>query len=164
MTASSSWMPLRNLICFRPPNKSNLLASTVSPHDLSHQSFSSVSDALQKLIPPSRDSIGSQLLRKMGWKPGQGVGPKISYKQLKLQDNQLRSLSGRPVQLPGQVEDDEAKKHMYPPRDTPLILYQRKDNSFGLGYTPGARLEASPKADTIGRGPRLSGESSELRY
>lgn len=95
----------------------------------------------------------------MGWKPGQGVGPKISYRQLKQQEAQLRSISGRPSQATDDVEDEEASKHMYPPRDTPLILYQRKENTFGVGYTPGARLEdTSAKSDRVGSGPRLSGQ------
>ena len=32
-----------------------------------------------------RLSIGVKLLRKMGWKEGQGLGPRISKKQRKLQ-------------------------------------------------------------------------------
>src|ERR1700742_2645618 len=100
---------------------------------------SSLVNALEKLIPPARDSPGSRLLRKMGWKPGQGIGPKLTYRQLKQQERQLRSLSGWSTYPPDADgnEDEEASKHMYPPRDTPLVLYQRKDNSFGIGYLPG---------------------------
>lgn len=33
--------------------------------------------ALQNLIVPTRSTIGAKLLKSMGWKEGQGVGPKM---------------------------------------------------------------------------------------
>lgn len=33
---------------------------------------------LQDLVIPARSTIGARLLKSMGWKEGQGVGPKIS--------------------------------------------------------------------------------------
>ena len=32
---------------------------------------------LQHLIVPARSSVGARLLKAMGWKEGQGVGPKV---------------------------------------------------------------------------------------
>ena len=32
---------------------------------------------LQNLIVPARSSVGARLLKAMGWREGQGVGPKI---------------------------------------------------------------------------------------
>lgn len=32
---------------------------------------------LQNLIVPSRSTVGAQLLLKMGWREGEGVGPKV---------------------------------------------------------------------------------------
>jgi G patch domain-containing protein 1 len=100
----------------------------------------------------------------MGWKPGQGIGPKLTYRQLKLQERQIRSLSGFAGSIVNdEEEDEEASKHLYPPRDTPLAVYVRKDNSFGIGYTPGARLEASTGNNDAtgpgGSGHRISGPS-----
>ena len=34
--------------------------------------------ALQNLIVPARSSVGARLLKTMGWKEGQGVGPKTA--------------------------------------------------------------------------------------
>ncbi len=104
---------------------------------------SSLASALASLIPPSKDSVGARILKKMGWKPGQGIGPKITYNQLKLQDAQTKSQSGYLASITGVAgeEDEEAKKHMYPRRDTKLVAYERKEDSFGVGYIPGARLE-----------------------
>uniref|UniRef100_A0A8C2J226 G patch domain containing 1 n=1 Tax=Cyprinus carpio TaxID=7962 RepID=A0A8C2J226_CYPCA len=38
---------------------------------------------LEELIAPARSSIGVELLRKMGWKDGQGVGPRLKRRQRK---------------------------------------------------------------------------------
>lgn len=90
----------------------------------------------------------------MGWKPGQGVGPRITYKQLRAQE-------GRPI-APGEALDDQATKHLYAPRDTKPILYLKKDNAHGLGYVPGEGLfelngaKAGQGAET---GPNISGRS-----
>jgi G patch domain-containing protein 1 len=54
-------------------------------------------------------------------------------------------------------DDDEAKKHLYAPRDTPLLIIERKDNSHGLGHVPGMGLNASLGAKASNTGPRLAG-------
>lgn len=48
---------------------------------------------------------------------------------------------------------------MFPRRDTPLLLVPRKDNSHGLGYTPGMSLNeaVSGKGNAEAKGPRLAG-------
>lgn len=112
------------------------------------------------LAPPASDSVGARILKKMGWRIGQGIGPRITYSQ-KLAHERER---GIPVPRDDKEgEDEEAKKHMYPRRDTPLLFVQRKDNSHGLGYTPGMGLNDSlgrggggDERDAEGRGPKLS--------
>lgn len=88
----------------------------------------------------------------MGWRVGQGIGPRITYEQRKAQDKtlSLRAEDG---------DDEEAKKHMYPRRDTPLLIVQRKDNSHGLGYTPGMGLNESlgVQGGAGSKGPKISG-------
>ena len=58
-------------------------------------------------------------------------------------------------------EDDleEAKKHLYPRKDTPVMLVPRKDNFHGLGYTPGLSLGESVGANRGQGGPNISGAS-----
>ncbi len=94
----------------------------------------------------------------MGWRIGQGIGPRITYEQRRTQDSASESL--RPSQT-DEVNDEEAQKHMYPRRDTPLLIVPRKDNSHGLGYVPGMSLNNSLGASGSGetKGPRLAGES-----
>ena len=38
------------------------------------------------MVKPSRNTIGVKMLRKMGWREGQGVGPKIKRKLRKLKE------------------------------------------------------------------------------
>ena len=44
---------------------------------------------LQNLVVPSKSSVGAQLLKAMGWREGEGVGPKV----VKYQPQQGRGLS-----------------------------------------------------------------------
>jgi len=70
----------------------------------------------------------------MGWRIGQGIGPRVTWKQRKLQD--LYASLGSKVgadDIHISEDDTEASKHMYAPRDTPILIVDRKDNSHGLG-------------------------------
>ncbi|KAI0642017.1 hypothetical protein C8Q79DRAFT_918392 [Trametes meyenii] len=97
------------------------------------------------LAPAPKDSVGAQILKKMGWRPGQGIGPRITYAQRRRQDAGFLDPS---KEVDGDEDDvEEAKKHMYPRKDVPVILASRKDNFHGLGYNPGLGLNES-----VGRG------------
>jgi G patch domain-containing protein 1 len=110
------------------------------------------------LLPAPKDSPGARILKKMGWRLGQGIGPRLTYRQRRLQDLQF-STGSAVTELPEDEDDEEAKKHTYAPRDTPLLLPTRKDNTHGLGYSAGMGLnEAIGSAGTKGPlGPRLAG-------
>ncbi|KAG8898506.1 hypothetical protein FRB99_007394, partial [Tulasnella sp. 403] len=120
-----------------------------------------LSSAIQNLVPPITDSPGANLLRKMGWRPGQGVGPRISYAKLKQQDAQLSGALSKPT-LPKKPDilDEEAVKHTFAPRDTNIPAYPTKDDNFGLGYRRGPGLVSTVAAgQTTGRassGPKIS--------
>lgn len=124
---------------------------------------SSVSLALEKaLLPTPKESPVAKLLMKMGWRPGQGIGPRLTWRQKKLQDAQARStriLTLDDLNLDPNDEDEEAQKHVYPRPDTPLTIVPRKDNAHGLGYTPGLSLDDALGNDRnpASSGPRISG-------
>ncbi|KAH0583048.1 hypothetical protein H2248_010933 [Termitomyces sp. 'cryptogamus'] len=109
----------------------------------------SITAALQtSLLPPPTDSAGARILKKMGWRMGQGIGPRISLRKRKLQDLQLsfgRRVSNELANI--QDDEEEASKHTYAPRDTPILVVERKDNSHGLGYKPGMGLHESVGSD-----------------
>ncbi|TFK39732.1 hypothetical protein BDQ12DRAFT_681110 [Crucibulum laeve] len=123
----------------------------------------SIAKALESsLLPAPQDSVGARILKKMGWRLGQGVGPRVSLRQRKLQDLQaLQPTSGSRVthaDIKITEEDLEDDKHTYAPRDTPVLRVERKDNSHGLGYRPGLGLQESvgQKASGLGNGRNLA--------
>ncbi|KAF9059660.1 hypothetical protein BDP27DRAFT_1431048 [Rhodocollybia butyracea] len=119
--------------------------------------------ALQSaMLPPSKDSVGARILKKMGWRVGQGIGPRITFKQRRLQDLQASgSLSaGTDMDTSLDEESEEANKHTYAPRDTPVLIVERKDNSHGLGYRSGMslneRLGAKGGGGSTSMGPKIA--------
>ncbi|TFK92456.1 hypothetical protein K466DRAFT_480570 [Polyporus arcularius HHB13444] len=111
------------------------------------------------LAPAPTESVGARILRKMGWRVGQGIGPRLTYAQRKAQDAGIMDPS---KEVEGDEEDlEEAKKHTYPRRDTPVLIARRKDNFHGLGYSPGLGLNESVghgAGGEMGRsGPQISG-------
>ncbi|WWC65679.1 uncharacterized protein I303_108300 [Kwoniella dejecticola CBS 10117] len=61
----------------------------------------SLPSAIESLIAPSSSSIGEKLLQKLGWRPGQGIGPRVTLRKLKLQQGKLGKARA------GIEEDDE---------------------------------------------------------
>ncbi len=103
----------------------------------------------------------------MGWRIGNGIGPRVSLKQRKLQDLQAftgQASSSDDVKVTD--DDEEASKHTYAPRDTPVIRFDRKDNFHGLGYRPGMSLNESlgVNGGKPSSGPNLSGALTHLNY
>lgn len=108
------------------------------------------------LLPPPSDSVGARILKKMGWRLGQGVGPRLTYRQKCLQDAAFGTAGDPDMDVD---ESCEESRHTYAPRDTPLLLPSRKTNTHGLGYDPGTNLHQTAgksNADAT-QGPHISG-------
>lgn len=83
--------------------------------------------AFQDFVIPSKDPIGVKLLRKMGWKPGQGVGARISAaKRRKIAMANSESES----------DEDYDGDITFAPRDSAIIVFTQKRDTFGLGFDP----------------------------
>ncbi|KAG2011919.1 DUF1604 domain-containing protein [Coprinopsis cinerea AmutBmut pab1-1] len=93
----------------------------------------------------------------MGWRPGQGIGPRVSLKERKRQDEEAfdpyTGLKHTGQSLSVAEDDEEASKHTYPRRDIPVLHVSRKENRHGLGYKPGMSLNDSLGRKAEGQGP-----------
>lgn len=87
---------------------------------------------MSDLFRPSGETIGMKLLQKMGWRQGQGVGPKIRRK-------------ARTDDFAGTTSGDET--HLFAPENSRMVAFNRKKDRFGLGYTTGERLSAAKYID-----------------
>lgn len=114
--------------------------------------------ALASLIEPASTRVGAKLMRKMGWRDGQGVGPRVTFEQRKKQAAELG------LKLDAEEEEDgagEASKHYFAPLDRPLKLLEAvgisSDRGWGLGYKPGPNMEKA-----LGVGP-VTGEGVAIQ-
>uniref|UniRef100_A0A915KDN5 G-patch domain-containing protein n=1 Tax=Romanomermis culicivorax TaxID=13658 RepID=A0A915KDN5_ROMCU len=79
-----------------------------------HTELALEADRLAQLVKPVEDSVGVLLLRKMGWRPGKGVGPLIS----KQEDN----------------DSFGPQNFKFAPEDVDFHIFQIKSDIHGLGY------------------------------
>ncbi|KAI0851109.1 DUF1604-domain-containing protein [Daldinia vernicosa] len=91
---------------------------------------------LADLFRVQGDTMGVKLLRRMGWKDGQGIGPKVRRKARL----DVSSKTGSSTQEGGET-------YLFAPDDVALISFTRKLDRKGLGYEGEARLTPM-KADT----------------
>ncbi|XP_076371013.1 G patch domain-containing protein 1 isoform X2 [Tachypleus tridentatus] len=107
---------------------------------------------LKDLILPVNESIGVRLLKQMGWRPGQGIGPRVKKRQ-KQQQNPGVKIYG--CSLPsGQSEEEEdpyREGFTFAPHDLDIQPYTQKDNLHGIGYKG------------LNRVPVLSNDMSKLQ-
>ena len=83
------------------------------------------------LLRPSGETVGLKLLRKMGWRDGQGIGPKVK-RHARLDDGDTQE----------SVQDEV---HLFAPKNSPMVTFTRKEDFKGLGY----RGEAKLKSDAL---------------
>ena len=82
---------------------------------------------LSDLFRVNEDTIGVKLLQKMGWRQGQGVGPKVQRKAT--------------------LDEDHVSKdgtHLFAPANSRVVLINKKKDRFGLGYAGEGRLDGRP--------------------
>ena len=73
------------------------------------------------------ETMGTKLLRRMGWKEGQGIGPKVRRKaRLDLRSD----------------ANDTGDTYSFAPENVPMISFVRKTDHKGLGYAGETRLGA----------------------
>ena len=86
------------------------------------------------LLRPAGETMGVKLLKKMGWREGQGVGPKIR----------------RIARLEGGREGDPGQTHLFAPENSQMISFNRKNDRKGFGLDGEERLTKPQSTDTLG--------------
>uniref|UniRef100_A0A8C7K9Q1 G patch domain containing 1 n=1 Tax=Oncorhynchus kisutch TaxID=8019 RepID=A0A8C7K9Q1_ONCKI len=109
---------------------------------------------LEDLVAPARSSMGVELLRKMGWKDGQGVGPRVKRRLCKQRaDSATRAFgSASPPNGSSESQDEEDGEFVpenvtFAPKDVTPIDFTPKVDLHGLGYrglNPLAALRGGP--------------------
>ncbi|XP_059214051.1 G patch domain-containing protein 1 isoform X2 [Centropristis striata] len=106
---------------------------------------------LEEMITPARLSIGVELLRKMGWREGQGVGPRVKRKARRQQKDGGNRVYGC-AQPPAGSEDSEGEDDdefapedvTFAPKDVTPVDFSPRLGVQGLGYRgldPGLALQ-----------------------
>lgn len=85
---------------------------------------------LMDIFMPTGETIGVKLLKRMGWREGQGIGPKVRRKAYLGDD-----------ETPGHALSQET--HLFAPKNPPMIAFVHKTDRKGLGYEGETRLESS---------------------
>ncbi|KFA76241.1 hypothetical protein S40288_03624 [Stachybotrys chartarum IBT 40288] len=86
------------------------------------------SGGLMGIFRATGDSMGAKLLRRMGWKDGQGIGPKIRRRaQLDMQSASA---------------DSGGDTYLFAPENAPMVQFVRKTDRKGLGHHGESRLPA----------------------
>ncbi|KAI9730309.1 MAG: hypothetical protein M1818_008212 [Claussenomyces sp. TS43310] len=90
---------------------------------------------LEDLFKTDGETMGVKLLKKMGWREGQGVGPKIRRKaRLDAKDH------------PDGGHEDT---HLFAPENTHMVKFIRKNDHKGLGYDGEAKLTPNNQRDEL---------------
>lgn len=82
------------------------------------------------VLKTNGDTIGMKLLRRMGWREGQGIGPKVRRKARLSEDE-------------GTSGQDGQETHLFAPVNSHMIAFVKKNDSKGLGFETEGRLEVT---------------------
>ncbi|XP_063607433.1 G patch domain-containing protein 1 homolog [Penaeus indicus] len=101
---------------------------------------------LEDILKPARETMGMKILQKLGWRPGQGVGPRVKrLEKVKAQKDKRRMYGCHFPSDGGDGDKDEDGDDdadcdsgvTYAPDDVEtLYLPNPKQDQFGLGYKP----------------------------
>jgi G patch domain-containing protein 1 len=82
------------------------------------------------LFHPTEETVGTKLLRRMGWREGQGIGPKVR----------------RAAET--EVDGEDAETHLFAPADVHVAALTRKNDTKGLGYTGELHNQIDPPSQS----------------
>ncbi|NXD87823.1 GPTC1 protein, partial [Halcyon senegalensis] len=127
--------------------------------------------AFDDLIGPSKITVGVELLRKMGWKEGQGIGPRVKRKPRRQKPDPAVKIYGCALP-PGLSEGSEDEEDEYQPenvtfapKDVMPVDLTPKENVHGLGYKgldPSQALFGASGREHLNLFPGSSEDTSNL--
>ncbi|XP_026817335.1 G patch domain-containing protein 1 [Rhopalosiphum maidis] len=95
---------------------------------------------LGEILKPIKDTWGVELLKSMGWKPGQGVGPQLTQQEKLRAKKELKNV-GMKFSIDtkyGDDDDDEVNELLNNIKVSPFeyesVAIKPKFDTFGLGY------------------------------
>ena len=80
-------------------------------------------ESVMDIFKTAGETMGIKLMKKMGWREGQGVGPKVRRAARLEEDSEIRKNGA------------DHETHLFAPPDSKVVMYSRKTDSKGLGYT-----------------------------
>ncbi|KAL8704732.1 MAG: hypothetical protein Q9201_002116 [Fulgogasparrea decipioides] len=93
-------------------------------------------DNFMGILKIAGETMGVKLLKKMGWREGQGIGPKV------------RRTVGMGVEDdPGGGGDGDGKTHLFAPEDSKMISLVKKHDRKGLGFEGEGHLNVNDSAN-----------------
>nr|XP_031826242.1 G patch domain-containing protein 1 homolog [Nomia melanderi]XP_031826243.1 G patch domain-containing protein 1 homolog [Nomia melanderi] len=97
---------------------------------------------LKELLKPVKDTVGIMLLKQMGWRPGQGVGSRLTKKEkakIKRRNEKIRMSKEKIGKISSGTSSDESEDDYgdvtFAPDDYEPFRCNPKDNYFGIGYS-----------------------------
>ncbi|KAK2760727.1 hypothetical protein FQN54_001963 [Arachnomyces sp. PD_36] len=84
------------------------------------------------------ETMGIKLLKKMGWREGQGIGPKVRRKAA-IDDEDNR-------------QDSKNETHLFAPENPRMVSFIRKTDYKGLGFQGEERLNSATTSEATGQG------------
>lgn len=108
--------------------------------------------SVMDLLRTTGETMGVKLLRKMGWRDGQGIGPKVRRKARLDEGSELNS---------GQSQET----HLFAPENSEMIAFVRKNDRKGLGFEGEGRLDntTTPEQPSKPSLARTNGEEEDVR-
>lgn len=123
---------------------------------------------LEQLLRPVRDKVAVRILKSMGWKPGQGVGPRQTRKEKRqatarnkreqylldhygdegLPSSTKQQQSEDAVADEDSEDDDEDEDITFAPDDYEPMFYTPKENRFGMSYSGLSRAPVLSKSSS----------------
>ena len=130
---------------------------------------------LEQLVQPVQGTVGEALLVRQGWRPGQGIGPKVTRRTR--QEARRKYAPRRQEEKEEEEEQDpmleKYKDFLFAPDEIPVAVAAPKDNFFGIGYSglvrgtgaPGVHGDSGYRVATSlgGKGGRGGGKKFSIR-